>query len=181
MRFLSAYAITALTVASQAWGASNSGDHGSVTDLIAPAVNVAILGGFLIWKLKTPLHNYFNTRSEDVSNTLERASIKSKEAQMMLEAEERKVASLATELKLIEDQATNDVATFEKNISKEIEDKSHKLKTDASAKIQADKKAMMDKLNAELLDQVIKETKSTIKTNQDFQSKASSKLLQRLS
>jgi F0F1-type ATP synthase membrane subunit b/b' len=181
MRSWTAYAFFALGIATKAWSAPNAGgDHGSVTDLIAPAVNVAILVGFLVWKLKTPLRDYFNNMSENVANTLERASLKSKEAQMMLESEERKVASLGSELKSIDQQAENDVSSFEKNVSKEIDEKSHKLKADASAKIQADKKAMMDKLNAELLDQVIKQTKSTIKTNKDFQSKASTKLLQRL-
>jgi F0F1-type ATP synthase membrane subunit b/b' len=181
MRFWTAYAFITITIATKAWSAPNAGgDHGSVSDLIAPAVNVAILVGFLVWKLKTPLRDYFNKMSEDVANTLERASIKSKEAQLMLESEERKAAALESELKAINQQAETDVSTFEKNLSKEVDEKSHKLKADASAKIQADKKAMMDKLNAELLDQVIKQTKSTIKTNKDFQSKASTKLLQRL-
>jgi hypothetical protein len=48
------------------------------------------------------------------------------------------------------------------------------------AKIQADKKEVMDELNTELLNQVISKTKSTIKTNKDYQNKVSSKLLQGL-
>lgn len=156
------------------------GHHGSAADLIAPAVNVAILIGILVWKLKTPLRNYFVTMSENVSNTLERASNKSKEAQVMLENEQRKLMNLENEVKNIKQQSANDVATYEKNLARETEEKTHKLKADAQTKIQADKKAIMDDLNAELLNQVIAKTKTTIKGNKDYQSRVSNKLLQGL-
>lgn len=182
MRFWTAYAILALTItkAYAAGGGHGAGHHASITDLIAPAVNVAILFGVLVWKLKGPLHNFFVGKAEEVANTLERASLKSKEAQMMLDGETRKMANLQTELKNIQSQSENDILVFEKNLSKETEDKTTKLKADANSKIQADKKALMDELNAELLNEVIKKTKSTIKTNKDYQNKVSSKLLQGL-
>lgn len=177
MRFWTAYAILALTI-TKAYAAG--GGHGSITDLVAPAINVGILLGVLAWKLKGPLHNYFVSKAEEVSNTLERASLKSKEAQMMLDSETRKMANLQNEITNIQKQAENDVLVFEKNLSKETEDKTQKLKADANSKIQADKKALMDELNAELLNEVIKKTKTTIKTNKDYQNKVSSKLLQGL-
>lgn len=177
MRFWTAYAILALTI-TKAYAAG--GGHGSITDLVAPAINVGILLGVLAWKLKGPLHNFFVSKAEEVSNTLERASLKSKEAQMMLDSETRKMTNLQNEISNIQKQAENDVLVFEKNLSKETEDKTQKLKADANSKIQADKKALMDELNAELLNEVIKKTKTTIKTNKDYQNKVSSKLLQGL-
>ena len=178
MRF--SFFFLALASSSVPLAAGNSGHHGSVSDLIAPAVNVALLAGFLIWKLKAPLSKSFTDKATDVQNTLERASLKSKEAALMLENEQRKVNGLSAELSNITSQAEADVVTFEKNLAQETEDKKHKLKTDANMKIQADKKALVDELNAELLNQVIAKTKSTIKTNKDYQSKVSSKLLQGL-
>lgn len=80
MRFWTAYAILALTI-TKAYSASSGhgeGHHASITDLFAPAVNVGILLGVLVWKLKAPLRHYFVTKSEDVANTLERANLKSK-------------------------------------------------------------------------------------------------------
>ena len=181
MRFWTAYAFLALGITkAYAAGGAHGGGHGSVTDLLAPAVNVGILLGVLVWKLKGPLKEHFVSKSTEIANTLERASLKSKEAQMMLEAEERKVANLPNEIKAINQQSETDVVVFEKNLSKETEDKTHKLKTDATMKIQADKKALMDELNAELLNQVIAKTKSTIKTNKDYQNQVSTKLLQGL-
>lgn len=181
MRFWTAYAVLALTVTkAYAESAHGGGHHASPMDLIAPAVNVGILLGFLAWKLKKPMHDAFVAKADEVSNTLERASLKSKEAKMMLEGEERKMANLQNEIKTIHSQADNDVATFEKNLAKETEDKTQKLKVDANSKIQADKKALMDEVSAELLNQVIAKTKTTIKTNKDYQSKVSTKLLQGL-
>lgn len=178
MHFWTAYAFVLLNIANT--HAAAGGAHGSPYDLIAPTVNVGILLGVLVWKLKGPLGKYFTTKSEDVANTLERANLKSKEAQMMLDGETRKLANLESEIKNIHSQAENDVLTFEKNISRETEEKTHKLKADANSKIQADKKAVMDALNTELLNQVIAKTKTTIRTNKDYQNKVSTKLLKGL-
>jgi F0F1-type ATP synthase membrane subunit b/b' len=88
--------------------------------------------------------------------------------------------SLDSELKNIEAQAEADVLTFEKSLAKETEEKISKMKLDANSKVAADKKQMVDELNAELLEQVINKTKSTIKNNKDYQSKVSTKMLQGL-
>jgi F0F1-type ATP synthase membrane subunit b/b' len=177
MQFWTAFALITLT-ATKSYAAG--GGHGSITDLVAPAINVGILLAVLAWKLKGPLANYFVTRSQEVANTLERASLKSKEAQMLLNGETRKMSNLPNEIKAIQTQAENDLSLFEKNLARETEDKTHKLKADANAKILADKKGAMDELNAELLNQVISKTKKTIKTNKDYQNKVSTKLLQGL-
>ena len=150
MRFWTAYALLALSI-TKAYAAGGAG--GSITDLIAPTINVGILLGVLVWKLKGPLKN---------------------------QGEERKLSNLDNEIRSIHQSSDNDVLTYEKKMSKETEDKTHKLKSDANLKIQADKKAIMDELNAELLNQVISKTKTTIKTNKDYQNKVSSKLIQGL-
>lgn len=181
MRFLATYVLLASATAIASETAAHGAHHApSATTLIAPAVNVLLLLGFLVWKLKKPLAESFTKKAEEVTNTLERASLKSKEAQMMLENEQRKVNNLSAEMKNITDSSDADVKTFEKALQKETEDKIQKLKVDASSKVAADKKAILDELNAELLNQVIAKTKTTIKTNKDFQSKASNKLLQGL-
>lgn len=179
MRSFKNYALVALSFSGAAFAAGDAG-HGSAADLIAPAVNVILLGGFLIWKLKGPLKSHFDTKATDISNTLERASLKSKEAQMMLENEQRKISNLSNEISTINEQAEKDVQVYEKNLAKETEEKTQKLKLDANSKIHADKKMMIDELNTELLNQVIAKTKNTIKSNKDYQSKVSTKLLKGL-
>lgn len=179
MKFWTAYSFMVLNLSNAAL-AAGPGGHGSPKDLIAPAVNVFILFAVLAWKLKKPMHEHFIARSDEVANTLERASLKSKEAQMMLDLEAKKTANLDNEVKKINQQIEADLVNYEKALSREVEDKTHKLKIDANAKILADKKSLMDELNVQLLDQVLNKTKTTIKTNKEFQSKVSHKLLQGL-
>lgn len=180
MRFWTAYAFIALGIATKAWSSSEGGHHGSISDLIAPAFNVVVLFGVLIWATKDKLKAYFDTQADEVKNTLERADIKAKEAAMMLDNQKRKMANLETEVKNIHGQADTDVVVFEKNLSVETEEKIAKMKVDANSKVVADKKSMMDELNAELLEQVVAKTKLTIKNNKDYQSKVSNKMLQGL-
>jgi F0F1-type ATP synthase membrane subunit b/b' len=154
--------------------------HGTVFDLLPPALNVTILIILLSWKLKVPLTNYFCTKAEDISNTMERASIKSNEAQLMMDVEKRKLSHLSDEVKSIYDESEKEVVRYEGSLLNETNTKIEKLKTDAELKIKAEKKAIMDELNSELLNQVIQKTKTTIKVNPNFQNKVSSKLLKEL-
>lgn len=180
MRFWTAYAFIALGIATKAWSASGGEHHASITDLIPAAFNVAVLFGVLIYVTKDKLKGYFVSHSENIANTLDRANIKAKEAKMMLEEQQRKMASLEADVKTIHGQSETDVMVFEKKLAQETEEKIAKLKIDANSKVVADKKQMVDALNAELLEQVIKKTKSTIKENKDYQSKVSTKMLQGL-
>ncbi len=181
MQMWTAYLAIALTFAQKAFAAGDShGGHASITDLVAPAVNVFIIVSFLVWKLKGPMTEMFNKKAEDIANTIERASIKSKEAQVMLDAQQKKMNHLDQDIKEVFNASEKEVQNFEKNLALETEEKTRKLKADANLKIEASKKAMVEELNAVILDQVIAKTKTTIKTNKDFQTKASSKLLQGL-
>jgi F0F1-type ATP synthase membrane subunit b/b' len=150
--------------------------HGSATDLIAPLVNVLILGTFLVAKLKKPLSDYFIRQAEEIENTLERASLKSKEAEVMLQAQTKKMANVDLESKEIIRQAENEVKNYEKIYAREIEEKATKLKADATSKIEAERKAMIVELNSKLLDEVIYKTKTSIKNNTSYQSKVSNKM-----
>ena len=86
------------------------------------------------------------------------------------------MAVVENEVKEILRQAEVEVKNYEKNYAREMEEKSFKLKTDASAKIEAERKSLISALNASLLDEVIAKAKTTIKGNKDFQHKASAKI-----
>ena len=176
MLIYTAYFFCALAVLSTEAVAAGNGGHGSVSDLVAPLVNVLLLGGFLVWKLKKPLSDYFTKQAEEISNTLERASLKSKEAEVMLQAQMKKMSNVESESKEILKQAEIDVKNYEKNFAREVEEKSAKLKTDATSKIEAERRALINQLNAQLLDEVIAKAKSSIKENKSHQSKVSHKM-----
>lgn len=176
MQLWTAYLILGLSFFGDAT-ASEGAHHGHVSDLLAPIVNVVILAGFLVWKLRNPLREYFKKQALEITNTLERASLKSKEAEVMLYAQEKKMANIDFEMKEIMRGTDNEIKHFEKQYAREIDDKSFKLKTDATLKIEAERKAITEELHATLLDAVIRKTKETIKGNKDYQAKASAKML----
>lgn len=157
--------------------ASGSGGHGSVADLIAPLVNVLILVSALVWFLKEPLRKYFTQFSEDISHSLERANLKSKEAQVMLEVQKRKMDNLNSEVSDIKNKADQSISDFEKKYQKEVEDKVFKLKEDANLKIEAEKRNVVEELNNKILKEVIAKTKSTITQSNEYKNKANENML----
>jgi len=160
--------------------AAGNGGQGSVSDLIAPLVNVLLLGGFIVWKIKKPLSDHFTKKSNEISNAIERASLKSKEAEVMLQAQMKKMSSVDSESKEIVKHAEIDVKNFEKAYTREVAEKAGKLKTDATSKIEAERKVLINNLNAQLLDEVIAKAKASIRDNKTHQAKVSSKIFEEM-
>lgn len=156
--------------------AAGDGHHGSPADLIAPAINFFILTGFLIFKLKGPISNAFTEKSKKIKESMDRASVKAKEAQVKLEAQKNKLTNLDKEIDSIKLNATKEVENFNKLYTAEIERKTEKLKHDTAAKVEAEKKVMLNQLNTELVNSVISKTKNIIKTNNDLSTKVNNKI-----
>ena len=157
-----------------------AGGHGGghATELIAPFVNVLILASFLIWKLKTPMSNYFKQKSADVSEVMERASVKAREAEMMLQMQKTKLDKLDEEVSQIGSETKKLISEFEKEYEKNIEDRIQKLKADASQKIDSEKKEMMEKVSARVLDEVIARAKAGVKGNEALSKNITENLIQ---
>ena len=64
--------------------AAGSG-HGSPSDLVPAAVNVSILLAAIIFGMRGKLKSFFAEKSVGISEMLESASAKAKEAEMMME------------------------------------------------------------------------------------------------
>jgi F0F1-type ATP synthase membrane subunit b/b' len=160
--------------------AGGKGGHGNIADLIPPAVNFFILVTFLVIKLKAPIRNLFIKKAEAISETLERANVKSKEAQVMLETQQKKLSNLDNEIKTINEDAEKEIATFNTSYADEMTVRAQKLKQDAAAKIEAERKALFEKVNSKLIDNIIAKASSTLKTNNDLRSKINKKITQEI-
>jgi len=148
--------------------------------LIWPAFNVAVLASLLIWKLKTPARNYFNTRAQTIASIMERAQAKAKEAEMMMQMQRKKLDGLDAEIKKINSETDLEIEKFKSNYHQEVHERIAKLKTDASMKIEAEKKQLSEQLNSVLLDQVVAKAKVTFKGDKELNNKATSKILEGL-
>lgn len=148
--------------------------------LFWPAFNVILLIILLVWKLKTPVRSFFQNKSESIAEIMERASVKAKEAEMMMQMQRKKIEGMEVEIEKINADMETEMKNFEKNYSKEVDERIEKLKTDAALKIEAEKKQLTEQLNSILLEEVISKTKQTIKSNKQLSEQATSRALEGL-
>lgn len=154
--------------------------HGSPADLISSFVNLGLLLGFLGWKLKGPATQHFSKKATDISDMVERANIKAKEAEMMMADQQKKMANIESEIAAIQNATKAELEKFEKNYSRETTEKIDKLKVEAVNKIEAEKKLYINELNSEFLDQVISTTKTTVKSDKSLNSQVTDALIKEL-
>lgn len=154
--------------------------HGSPMDLIAPAVNFFILFGFLIYKLKGPLAKFFDEKSKKISEVLDRAQVKSKEAQVLFDINTKKMNDVENEVSAISKNAEDDIKKFSKDIEKETQDKTEKLKSEAVQRIEAERKNFLNKLNQELVDDVVLKAKGFINNDLNMKKDLTNKMVKEI-
>jgi len=162
MKFIFAFLLSGVAYA------AGDGHGGGPETLISSAVNLSLLLGFLIWKLKGPMKTMFVSKSTDTKEMIERAASKAKEAQMMIETQKKKSESVDAEISKLEKESTEQLAKFEQDYKVDVEKRVNKLKEDAGQKIEAEKKELLDNLNSQLLSAIALKTSafsSTVKTS----------------
>lgn len=172
--------LVGLFIAKIALAAGDGHGGGHATDLIAPAVNVLILIGFLVWKLKSPLKSHFTEKAESVENQMNSAEIKAREAQEMIDRAKNKMENLDQEIKSVEAATTEQIKEFESAYETETKAKIAKLSVDGAARVEAEKNAKLISLNEELIDKIIVDAKDLVKNDPARSQKVTEKLLQSL-
>lgn len=153
---------------------------GGPSDLVPSAVNVLILGLILVFLLKNKLSAFFTSKSSDIQEMMERAAIKAKEAEMMMEMQRKKISGAQEEIEKMKTDVSSQISKFKSDYAKEVDERIVKMKDDAGQKIEAEKAALMAGLNNELLDQVILKTKTKIKQENGLAVQATNNLIERL-
>ena len=154
--------------------------NGSVTDLIYPFINVALLFGFLFWKLKKPVSNMFNENADKVKELAELASKKDEEAETQLKELETKMAAVQGEMENIVVNAKEDGERFCKDHTNETQEQIERVKQDAEMKLNSEKAELIREINSKLLDEVINGAKDKLKTDGDLQKKATTNMMSRI-
>lgn len=169
-----------LTILSGTAFAAGGSGHGSPSDLISSFVNIALLAGGLAYILIPKMKEHFSAKSTDVSNIMERANIKAKEAQMLMDVQKKKIDGLEAEIEQLKKDGDQEVQSFKNTYNEEVNDRVSKLKEDAAKKIETEKQELANNLNEELLDAVIASAKTKIKADSNLSSEATSKILEGL-
>ncbi len=180
--FFKTLALISTVIASGAALAAEGGHGGGhIIDLLPKVVNFGLVFGFMLWKIKKPVSDMFTKNSKDVASLFQVAEQKDKEAQIKLETYEKKLSNLAAEKTKIIEDAKSEASAFEKKTANETAATLEKMKKDTAAKVQAEQNSLTSKLGAELIEEVIAKTKTTVKSSKDNQDKATSKLMAQLS
>lgn len=176
--------IAATAYANEHGGGHGGGAHGghapSPKDLIAPAFNFIVLFGFLLYKIKGPMADFFNTKAKKVSEVLDRAQVKSKEAQVLYDLNNKKVKDVEQEAANIQKTAEEDARRYAIECDKEAKDKTEKIRAEAFGRVEAEKRAMINQLNKELIDEVIMKSKKMIATDTNIKKDLTNKVVKEI-
>lgn len=170
--------MAASTVAFAAGG--SEGHEPSIKDLIYPAINFAIYAGGAIYLLKPILKNLFDKQADDVVSLMNSAEERSKDAKAKLATAESKMATLDSEVTRIKSEYKKYLEGFKVNASEETKSHIEKTGKDNSAKIEGEKKFLIEELNEELLNNVIAKTKTTINGNASLKANATKNIVSEL-
>lgn len=147
---------------------------------ISSWVNFIVLVVGLVLVTKNKAAAFFTTKSDSVVEMMDRAASKAKEAQYMMEVQQKKVSGVDEEIKAMKADQDKYLQDFETKYKAEVEERIAKLKEDAAQKIEAEKAELLNELNANLLDLVVANTKAKIKADPALAEVASSKIVKGL-
>jgi len=148
--------------------------------LIPSAVNVLILAGGLIYLLKDKASVFFSDKSSVVSEMIDRASAKAKEAEEMMAIQKQKISSVDAEIASLKSEQEKSISEYEAAYSAEVKERISKLKEDTDIKIEAEKTEMLNELNANLLDLVINNAKTKISADPSLSKSVTDNLIKGL-
>ncbi len=148
----------------------------SIWDLKYPFINFIILLAILS-KVVKPLREKLNKQAEDVKSFMNSAAQNNKDAEDKLSKLQAKMKNLEAELAKISSDYESDTAQFTKNLSVETESTITRMKRDLENKIEGERTELVNELNNDLVNKVILNTQSMIKSNKEFQAKATQKIV----
>ncbi len=178
MKALAKYSFMFIALTATAYAAGDGAHHEpSIKDLMYPAINFAVLAGFLIWKLKKPVSDMFTKQATEVESLMNSAAQKNKDAEERLKTLTAKMANLNAELAKIQSDYESDVASFTAATSAETQATIARTQRDLVSKLEGEKNELVEKLNEELLNNVIAKTQQTISGNSDMKKRATTNIV----
>lgn len=181
MKALAKYSFMFIALTATAVAAESGAHHEpSIKDLMYPAINFAVLAGFLIWKLTKPMKEMFDKNASEVESLMNSAAQKNKDAEERLKTLTAKMSNLSSEVTKIQNDYESDVKTFTQTHAEETQAHITRTQRDLDKKLEGEKNELVEKLNEDLLNNVIAKTKQTINGNADMKTRATSKIVSEL-
>jgi F0F1-type ATP synthase membrane subunit b/b' len=152
--------------------------HAGPSSLIPAAVNLIILFGAITYFTKDTIVGFFNDKSKSTQDMIERASVKAKEAKLMMEVQQKKINGADAEIQSLGKDVEDVLTSFDSNYSKEVSERIQNLKEDAGQKIEAEKNELLNELNSNLLDEVLSKTKMSLRNDKSLNADATKRIIE---
>ncbi len=172
--------VTLITLVSTAYASGSGAGHGSVADLMWPAINFVLLASFLVWKIKKPLREMFEKNANEVKYIFEHAEKKDKEASIKLTALKEKMGNLEGEKNKIMKSAEKEADDFIAKAERESKEYLRRLEADSDSKLDHEKATRISQLEENLVDEVIAKAKNKIGSDSSLSDKVSKKLISQI-
>ena len=156
-----------------------AGGHGAAS-LIPAIVNVSLLAGAIIYFLKGKASSFFTKKSSNISEMMDRASSKAKEAEEAMANQKERISNLDSEIEKLKKDQESIISEFEKSYATEVKERISKLKEDTELKVEAERSELFNELNADLLDLVVNNAKAKIKNDLSLAKSAAANLIKGL-
>ena len=154
------------------------GGHGSVSDLMWPAINFCILFGFLFYKLKDSISEGYKNLSSDFEKKFSSAKIAEQKANEFLNEQKLANKNASESIKNLEKQHEENINKQGKVLESEYDQKTKKLYSDFENKLISERKKVESQISSNLLESIIKKTSSTISGNQENKNRTIRNFLQ---
>jgi len=165
-----------LSITSSSSFAAGKGS-GSLKDLMFPAINFAVLFGFIIYKYKNVISKNYSEESIRIQNLISDAFEADKQASLKLDslnAQLQNIDKLKNELK---DRAAEKLNQQVDAINLESKSKLKKLEDDKLSRFEQEKSILVNQSNSKILDMVIDDAKNIVGSDKVRKQTTEEKLL----
>jgi F-type H+-transporting ATPase subunit b len=181
MKVISKYSFMLIALTSTSVFAAGGAHHEpSIKDLFYPTINFVVLVGFMIWKLKKPMADMFNKNALDIESLMTSASKKNKDAEERLKDLNAKMANLPIEISKIQKDYANDITNFIKIQAEETQGVIARTKRDFENKLDGERNELIEKLNEDLINNVVAKTQKAINESSEMKKRATSNIVSEL-
>jgi len=152
----------------------------SISDLLMPAINFALLFGFLFYKLKTPINEMFVKKSKDIEELFYSASKKDKDSQSRLDDINQKFKELGFLREEVMKKTEADLIALKETNTEDIKAHLEKQKSDLNAKINNETQKSKIQIEEALMKSVLANVQINVKKDASIKNNITDKLLAQL-
>ena len=153
---------TLMVMSGYAFASAHGAEADAGTDIVQRTVNFLIFAGILYYILAEPVKNYFNSRSDEIANELEKVQEKLRESKMAKAEAVQAVVDAKTLAKTIMETAKKENKLLNDKIMKQCEVDLDNLAQQNNALMEFEKRQMTRDMIASVMGELLNDAESSL-------------------